>query len=296
MRPFPDLSNNQSMPIDFKAIRSTCDAISYEASFGCWVAPNTPQRRDQIRQASFPVVIWYLFLVADQGIPAQVQTFQNVITHLQPGEAVALDWETYNNKLPTLQQRDEALSLLDKAYGQTTILYCPDSLLYGVAQNWERPRWVASYSRFPQSKFTIWQASDGNYTINRQPPPSFPSVGRVDTNIYNGTVDQLIADLRIRQQPQQQPEDDMPKPTDEVSSAPVPGQFPARWVLTADGGVRALEGAPFFGSHPGLAPGIDANAFPFHTIVAAGATASDGYIIFGQNDVYEKYNSQTKVG
>ncbi len=45
-------------------------------------------------------------------------------------------------------------------------------------------------------------------------------------------------------------DEDMPKPDNKVDACRAPGG--GVWTLTYDGGVRATQGAPFFGSYPGL--------------------------------------------
>lgn len=78
----------------------------------------------------------------------------------------------------------------------------------------------------------------------------------------------------------------MPK---EVMSCLVPTAkgYKGHWVLTADGGVRTVGKAPFYGSYPGLDPKDRQGKRSFTSIQA---TPEGGYVIFGDDDSFYIFN------
>lgn len=91
-------------------------------------------------------------------------------------------------------------------------------------------------------------------------------------------------ELDPKRSPLDQPGASMPK---QVMSCLVPSKFGyvGHWVLTADGGVRAIGGAPFYGSYPGLPPESRQGKRSFTSIQAT----ARGYIIFGDDDSYYEF-------
>lgn len=90
-----------------------------------------------------------------------------------------------------------------------------------------------------------------------------------------------------------QGDDDMPTPETRVAACKAPEG--GIWTLTYDGGVRATQGAPFWGSYPGLKPeGKLGGPRWFIAIEAAGSTNDDGYTIISNNDEADDYTFNRK--
>lgn len=105
-----------------------------------------------------------------------------------------------------------------------------------------------------------------------------------------GPVDQRLFEIVPATAPTQE-DDEMKQPTDRIAVARVPGSVIKRWELTRDGGVRALGGAAFYGSYPGLPEGQRLGTRDFIDIQAAGQFERDGYIIYGDDDTQYHFHA-----
>lgn len=214
---FPDTSNFQES-IDFHALRGYTPVNVEQISWGTAVTL-LPGRMAAIRSAGFTVTVWYLGLVANQNIAAQVAAFTGQLPELGPTDALFIDWEDTPNTLamrfppnlprspaairrigrfvdgatPTAGQRDQAAQLLAAHYG------CAESFIgvYGSPGNLAAappPGWaiVASYETSePAVAHTAWQFTDGVYVSNPYGPINFPGIGFCDASVFHGTVEQF---------------------------------------------------------------------------------------------------------
>src|ERR1017187_7935828 len=113
---FADISNYQD-PVNLPLYRQTNAVIAEQVNWGTAVTdPNG--RMQEIRSLNFAVVVWYMGLVADEDVGAQVNAFVNTLGPLGPNEAVVIDWEaTGNLPIPSVGQREQAANMIAAAYG-----------------------------------------------------------------------------------------------------------------------------------------------------------------------------------
>ncbi len=83
-------------------------------------------------------------------------------------------------------------------------------------------------------------------------------------------------------------DDEMPKPDSRVDACLAPGG--GTWVLTYDGGVRAEQGAPFYGSYPGLPPNERQGTRNFIAIERQGG----GYTVIADDGSTYHFNAEVK--
>jgi hypothetical protein len=93
-------------------------------------------------------------------------------------------------------------------------------------------------------------------------------------------------ELDPKRSPINSEESTMPK---QIGACLVPTKsgYKGHWVLTADGGVRTNNNAPFYGSYPGLPASARQGKRNFVDIQA---TPEGGYVIFGDDDSYYEFN------
>lgn len=169
------------------------------------VDPLLKMHRDGARKASFELIIYYHF--ARSGDPrVQAGNLVSAVGDLAPNEVFALDFEVVpgSSSDPKVVLRwlssffDE---LSTKAPGKARIIYTSRRIWSMFANpNWDMGSqlslWVPRYRLpipgsgpllpAPWSAWTIWQWSDGE-----TPPNSVPGVGPCDSNLWNGTVEDL---------------------------------------------------------------------------------------------------------
>lgn len=190
-----DISNFQPSA-DLPTYRQTNAKIICQISWGTDVTVNAG-RIAEIRSLDFTVVLWYMGLVANEDIGAQVGAFVSQIGHLLPGEGVFLDWEaTGSTPPPTSQQRDVAESMLASRLGisvQWIGTYGPASLL----ENSPKPAgWLfpASYETTePAIPHALWQFTNGQYHSIPYGPIDFPGIGYCDASVFHGSDAELEA-------------------------------------------------------------------------------------------------------
>jgi len=191
---FADISNFQPS-VNLPLYRETNAKISEQVNWGTQITdPNG--RMAEIRSLNFTVVLWYMGLMPNQDIAAQVATFVSTLGPLLPGEAVVIDWESTGNlQPPTVTQRDQAAQLIAQHYGfnvKWVGVYGPASLLQQhPTLGWQ---WVASYETTePTIPHVMWQFTNGQYHSNPYGPINFPGIGYCDGSVFHGTDAQLAA-------------------------------------------------------------------------------------------------------
>lgn len=236
---FPDISEFQPHA-DIVGIRQQTGAISARLAYGIRSDHMMPDRINQIRSQKFAAVMYYHFLTSD-SVLAQLREVSSVLTHLEPGEGVFLDWEKDGSYTPPLAQRDAMISALNQYYGQPTGLYSSASFL---KDNPTPEDWIASYGvSEPTLPHLVWQATNGQYAINGQPAPSWAGIGKCDTNLFHGTAEQLGALIAPHGGPQV-----LNAPLAGIISTPSGNGY---YLFGTDGGVFAYGDAKFFGSMGG---------------------------------------------
>lgn len=207
---FPDTSNAQAN-IDFAALRAFTPA---NASQVCWgtnpTINQTPGRIPAVRAENFIVNLWYLGLVWNQDITAQVNTFTGLIPSLLPNEGIFIDWEFSLGGTPTGAQRDQAANELAAFYNRPRVLIGT----YGGPSDLESsppPSWVivADYGppdgKEPSIKHDVWQYTNGEIPSPPYMPINYPGIGFCDSNLFHGTVEQLATLVLPASKPKEDP-------------------------------------------------------------------------------------------
>jgi len=166
------------------------EVLINEVSWG--LATTVPAGRiAAIRAQNFALVGWYMGLVANQPIAAQVAVFAAAIRTLELNEWIIIDWESTSGiGLPSPAQRDECRALLAQEFDRPVMVYGGASDLRSAPPGGEV--WAASYETSePDIPHLMWQFSDGTYVSPPYSPINFPGIGFCDASVFHGTVAQL---------------------------------------------------------------------------------------------------------
>jgi Glycosyl hydrolases family 25 len=224
------------------------DVIETEVAangFGLIVRTNYGTRPDKMvakgrvaaaRAAGLPSLGFYIFLLAEESITLQVAAMVSILgPTLAANEWVMVDWEhdPGNGTQPSVQQRDQALELLEAMYLRPTVLYVQASTLRTSPST--APTIVASYqTKEPSEPHVAWQFTNGVYISDPYPPKNVPGIGYCDLSVYHGTAAQFNAAIGL--------------PT--ASPTPAPEEMPMKFVQRHDGLIAQIVGNHTEGLNP----------------------------------------------
>lgn len=193
----PDLSEWQSGPVDFSAVKAyNGGAVIIRVAYGAYHPDNYfSVRRAQAHAAGMRVLGLYAYLVASQDAATQARAWLQLVGHLLPGEFFALDVEEGSGN--QLARVTGVLDMLRAGLGAEPWLYTGP---YFALQTGLTPLmntqtgWLADYidSEPSDPAHVLWQHTNGTLAdISCQP---IPGIGvPCDCSIFNGTIDQLAA-------------------------------------------------------------------------------------------------------
>lgn len=206
---WPDTSNSQSS-IDFAALRAFTPVNSSQVCWGTNPTINeTPGRIAAVRAENFAINIWYIGIVWNQDIQAQVNTFTSLIPTLLPNETIFIDWESSLGGMPTAAQRDQMAALL-AAFYKIDVKYIgiygsPDNLKAAFPNAWTILADYGPPNGEPSSPpHTVWQYTNGQIPSPPYQPINYPGIGFCDSNVFHGSVAQLAAIVLPQPQPQEE--------------------------------------------------------------------------------------------
>jgi hypothetical protein len=150
--------------------------------------------------AKFRFLGIYQYLRHDEDPIVQARALHSITGPLLPGEIPVCDLEEgdgdqSNRAAQWLQAADNAYGLDSRPLPARSWLYSYSNFVttHGLSQLFQSPRrtWIAAYSSIePMIGHTLWQCTDGKFGPHIT---DWPGAGKVDTNLYHGTLDELAA-------------------------------------------------------------------------------------------------------